>query len=258
MSIYGMSTAAWGAGLMIFAAQVVAESSLEGHVRWLQRAELSTLVSGVVKQVAVVPGDRVSKGDLLVQLEQGALRAEVGQAEAELAFQRAALEEAERELERTRELYDRTLLSDHDLELAKITSARAKAAYRRANAQLADAGERLRYSAVRAPFDGVVLSRNIEPGQTVVTRLQSVPLVAIGGTGKLLARAEVSADRLAGIAAADEIRVQVGERQYRGEIYNVGVEPLIPGGDRYSVDVLFLPASERTPRIGQPVVMDFP
>ncbi|SCZ62870.1 efflux RND transporter periplasmic adaptor subunit [Thiohalomonas denitrificans] len=246
-----------GVALMMAAAQAMAES-FEGQLRWLQRVELSTLVSGVVEQVAVAPGDRVAKGDLLVQLDQGALRAGFNQAEAELAFQQAALEEAERELERTQELYDRTLLSDHDLELARINAVRSKAAYQRAQAQLADARERLRYSAVRAPFDGVVLRRNVEPGQIVVTRLQSVPLVTMAGTGELLARMEAGAEQLAGIEAAEEIRVRVGDRQYRGEIYHIGVEPVAAGGDRYPVDVVFSPDSERTLRIGQPVVVDFP
>ncbi|WP_303900960.1 efflux RND transporter periplasmic adaptor subunit [Thiohalomonas denitrificans] len=246
-----------GAGLVMAAAQAAAES-FEGQVRWLQRVELSTLVSGVVEQVAVAPGDRVTKGDLLVQLDQGALRAGVQQAEAERAFQLAALQEARRELERTEELYDRTLLSDHDLELARINSSRTTAAYQRAQAQLVDARERLRYSAVRAPFDGVVLNRNAEPGQTVVTRLQSVPLVTMAGTGELLARMEARAEQLAGIETAEEIRVRVGDRQYRGELYHIGVEPVAAGSDRYPVDVVFSPDSERPLRVGQPVDMDFP
>ncbi len=249
--------AALAVGLMVVAVNASAES-FEGQVRWLQRAELSTLVSGVVKRVAVAPGDRVAKGDLLVQLDQGALRAEVDQAEAGLAFQRAALAEAERELERTRELYDRTLLSDHDLELAKITFARIRAAYQRAQAELTNARERLRYSAVRAPFKGVVLSRNVEPGQTVVTRLQSVPLVTIAGTEKLLARFEVAADRLNRLEAAEQIEVNIGGTQYRGELYHIGLEPVGAGGNRYAVDVAFSPEPGRTFRVGEPVTVHFP
>lgn len=232
-------------------------AEFEGRLQWLQRVELGTLVSGIVESVRVVPGDRVKKGDLLVSLEQPVLKAAVEEAEAELALREATLAEAERELERTQELYDRTLLSNHDLELGKIAFAEAQAAYGKAKAQLAASRERLRHSAVRAPFDGVVLNRSVEPGQTVITRLQSVPLVVVGGTDRLLVRLSVPGSELKGLRRGASVGVRVDGRRFEGEIYHVGYEPL-PGGNAYPVDVVFAPEREMSPRVGQMATVELP
>ncbi|MGM0594784.1 MAG: biotin/lipoyl-binding protein, partial [Pseudomonadota bacterium] len=89
-----------------------AMAAWNGVTDWAQRTELSTATSGVVQSVSVRPGERVAKGERLMSLEQSALRSEVSRTRAAVKHTQLLHEEAARELERTEELYARTLLAD--------------------------------------------------------------------------------------------------------------------------------------------------
>lgn len=208
----------------------------EGRLEWSRQVPLGTLASGVVEQVTVQAGDRVRRGQLLARLDQRALVADARRAEAQVAYLRSAFDESARELERTRELYERTLLADHDLQLAQIAHAKAEAGLRAAEAELAQAQLLLDYSAVRAPFDGVVLSREAEPGQVVVTRLASVTLLTVAATGEMVARIEVPAAKRSAVKAGQKATVRVDGQSFAGR-----VRPAVPaaGESPAVVDVGF-------------------
>ena len=174
--MYGLRRAVNALLLLLCAAPVWAAGT-PGTLEWARRVELSTPVSGVVATVNVEPGDQVDKGEALVALDQRGFHAEVLRARADKRRLAQALAEAKRQRNRAQELYDRTLLSQHDLDLAKIAYTTARAKYEAADAALIQAMLDLEYSTVRAPFAGVVLARPAQVGQTVVSRLRSVPLV---------------------------------------------------------------------------------
>ena len=84
----------------------------DGVLDFNRKAKLSTPVSGVVAKVNVQPGDRVIQGDVLLQLDNGVIKANVEKAKADVQHYERLYKEAERELQRNQELYDRTVLSD--------------------------------------------------------------------------------------------------------------------------------------------------
>src|SRR5512143_3001065 len=126
---WATSTVLW----LLFSGSISAQE-LTGVVQWAQRVELGTPQSGVIVSVSVKAGDRVKKNDLLVKLEPRALLARIKKAESEQLKHKKARDEAQRELDRSKELYDRTLLSNHDLEVAKIAYADANSRYQAASA----------------------------------------------------------------------------------------------------------------------------
>lgn len=231
-----------------------------GTLEWTRRVELSTPVSGVVSSVNVAPGDRVAKGDALVTLDQRGFRAEVRRADAERTRTAQTLAEAKRELDRAQELYDRTLLSQHDLDLAKIGHTAAQAKYEAAEASLTQAKLDLEYSTVRAPFAGVVLSRPAQVGQTVVSRLRSVPLVVLAATGQVLARTAVEEGTVKQLSVGEKATVRLGEQQFEGHIVRLGLEPVQPRSEppRYAVDVVFKHPHVEQLRAGQKVTVILP
>ena len=97
----------------------------QATLQWGQRAELGTLVSGVVAEVPVRAGQSVNKGALLVTLDDRGFRARVQGAQAAVTRTGVRFEEAKREQERAIELYDRTVLSEHERQLAEIALAEA-------------------------------------------------------------------------------------------------------------------------------------
>lgn len=231
----------------VLAAVPVVAAEVAATVEWARRVALSTPVSGVVEAVPVQTGDAVEQGDVLVRLDPRPLEAAVRRARARVDRTRPARDEAKRELERSQQLYERTLLSKHDLQLAEIEYAAADAEHREAQAALDQARLDLEYSVVRAPFAGYVLERSAEVGQTVVTRLEARPLVTLAERGRLMARAEVAESAAAGLERDDEVAVMVDGRRYPGRVRSVGMEP-VAGSEppRYPVEVVF-PYEAATP-----------
>ncbi len=238
----------------------VEAAEVEATLRWAQRVELSTPVSGRIERVLVDVGSAVGKGDALLELDARPFEAVVDKAEADVAEARDALAEAEREVERAQELFERTVLSVHELKLVQIARTRARSELERARATLAQAELDLEYSVVRAPFNAIVVQRRADPGQTVVTRLQSTPLLVVAERGRILARAAVPGDQLGALRRGQELTVWVAGKRYAGRVARLGMEPVSSegAGARYPVDVEFAVRAEEGLRAGQPATLELP
>lgn len=234
---------------------VVQAAEVDAVVEWSRRVELTTQVSGTIREVLVRPGDSVEQGHVLLRLDPRQFDARVAQAKARATATKQASEEAQREWERAQELYDRTVLSDHELEVARIASVTARSELQVARAALTQAELDAEYSAVRAPFDGVVLEVNAELGQTVVTRLEPRTLLAMAATGRYVARAQLELDQLSRLAPGQEVSVKVGDKRHSGTIAFIGLEP---AGALYPLDVLFEVEPGSVYRRGQPAIISLP
>lgn len=144
------------------------------------RVSLTTPVSGVVKEVYVQVGQKVKKGDKLLALDDTILRARVMEAEAGFLRVKHEAEDADRDLKRAQELYDRGVSSTTEFDNAKLRHARATANAREAEARLIMARKNLEDSVLKAPFDGVVKAREAEPGMYVPAQLDPPTLIVLG------------------------------------------------------------------------------
>lgn len=237
----GIRTRFWGNGpllcLLLLATTPVLAQEWDARLHWVQRVVLGTPVSGVIDSVSITPGKPVRQGQILLRLDTRPLEARIEGLEAELIGKRHDRDEARRELDRTQELYDRTLLADHDLDLTKIALATAEAALKTTEAQLTQAKWELEYSRIRAPFDAWVLHRNAEPGQTVISNLRAGPLIVVARAGTMRARVMADAGQVSAFAEGQRARVRVMGRDYAGQVQQVGLEPDAEG--RYPVDIQF-------------------
>lgn len=143
------------------------------------KVELTTRVSGVVVEVLVKPGQRVKKGAVLLRLDRTVLQARLDEAMAEQARAQADETDARRELERSQELYDRTVSSTSELEAATLRHVRAQAALSGANARRVIAQKNLQDAELKAPFGGVVSAIPGRPGTVVAADCQPKPLVIL-------------------------------------------------------------------------------
>jgi RND family efflux transporter MFP subunit len=226
-------------GLFAAAASVPATAAdVDALVQWSRRTELATPVSGVVASVPVNAGERVTKGQLLLALDDAPFRAAVQEAEALLAQRKIERTEVARDAKQAQELYERTVLSTVELENAKMKLARAEAGDKEANAALDRARYRLRVSALRAPFDAVVLSRHAEPGQSVAAEFAPPVLLVIAATGEYLAQARVSAGRIAGLTLGQTLSVMVDGKTYPARLKALAHEPA-GGKEAYVLEALF-------------------
>jgi len=226
---------------------------LAGSLNWSQRLAMGALVSGVVNKVAVRPGQRVRKGDLLLSLDDRGFRAEVASAKASLKLSEILLEEAVREDERADELYERTILSEHERVLATIALHKAQATEAKAKAAYVQASLSLERSQLRAPFDGVVLSLNAIPGQTIVSNLQSETLLTLADNKKMYFVASASGKTTQEVMQAESIYVEFAGQRVKGADVQIALEPT-EGSQApafYALQVKFVAPDKMLMRLGE-------
>jgi RND family efflux transporter MFP subunit len=220
---------------------------------WTQRVVLSTPVSGVVTSVPAVAGERVSEGQVLVQLDKRPFESALRKAGAQAHKFRLNRDEAERELQRTRELYERTVISVHDLQVGEIAFASAEADYASARAQLEEAQLHLEYATVQAPFAGLVLEVSVAPGETVVNTQQATPMVTLARDRPMTARVLLPAEAAGALSPGQPATVKVDGQAYPGKAVQIGAEPDASG--RYELSVSFDPGNAAL-RAGLPAHVD--
>ncbi len=166
---------------------LVLSVSATGTIEAKNTVDVGTEVSGTVTAVMVDFNDRVSKGQLLLRLNTDQLEASVTQsrgslqsAEAGLIRARATLLEVQNRVERVRQLAAQEVVTREEFEAAEAAFSRAEAEVASAQAQVAVARATLESNSlmlqkavIRSPIDGFVLSRQVEPGQTIAATFQA-------------------------------------------------------------------------------------
>lgn len=242
-------------GILLLSLPTFAQE-VDATLQWVRTVPLSTAVSGVVDRVNVNKGERVRDGQVLMNLVSDTFQAEVLAQKAMLKKSENNNNEAQRELQRTQELYDRTLLSDHDLQLAKIQDDAATAELQTARAMLVKTEQDYYYSVVRAPFDAWIVQRNVQPGQVVIVNLQASPLLVLAEAGRMLARSVVKGGTVSGIRPGQKASVTVAGKNYTGKISFVAMQPVKPDADEYAVEVVFS-TGKSVLRVGQSARVKF-
>jgi RND family efflux transporter MFP subunit len=200
-------------------------AELAAVLQWEQRLELSTPVSGVVKIVNVSEGERVKKGQILLQLDDAILSSRVDEAGAAITRLKEDAAEAKRDMARVQELFDRGVNSSTELDQARLRLttfsgklAEAQARHKRETRQREDA-------TLKAPFDAIIVSRLAQPGQVVAAELKPQPLLIVAKAGEMLARAALPESQLDGVKVGQATTVTVGKQTFRGSIRSISLEP---------------------------------
>lgn len=234
--------------LVCLSSALVSAAEYAAVLEWSQYTTLSTPVSGVIKKIYVHAGDKVRKNQPLVQLDPRLFMAEIRRAQAQASRFRLVQDEARRELERTRELYERTVISEHDLQLAEIAHKIAEADLISAEARLTEAKFNMEYSEIRAPFDGRILNLAIQPGQAIINTHLATPMLSMASDSTMLARAETTFEDLARLRPDSEVEIWIGDKRYQGRIIELTSRSPIRCSDQPSSPgflVSFQPDRER-------------
>lgn len=164
-----------------------------GKLQPLTEVRVGTQVSGRVVRVHADFNDTVKKGDLLAEIDPSLFGAQVSQVRGQLSAARAQLERAqaaesaaELAYERTKQLAAAAIASAAELEAAEnaLSMARADVGAAQAQsggleAQLASASTTLAYTKIYSPIDGIVIKRDVDPGQTVAASFSAPVLFVI-------------------------------------------------------------------------------
>jgi HlyD family secretion protein len=190
---------------------------------------VGTQVSGTVKRLHADFNDQVKAGQLLLELDPTTLQAAVAQTRGELASAEADLRLARSDESRLRELFDQEYVSRQEMDKAVQTREGAEARVQAARGKLERDVANLSYTRIRSPVSGVVVSRQVDIGQTVAASFQTPTLFQIAQD---LARMQIDTS----VAEADIGRITVGQvarftvdafpgRRFEGKVRQVRLNP---------------------------------
>jgi HlyD family secretion protein len=178
--------------------------------------------AGRVAAIYVEAGDHVKRGQVLARLNVSILEPQVANLEAVLEQARAEAELADAEYRRAQAVGASGALSAEETQRRKSAAATAAARVKVCAAQLAEARARLARAAVRAPADGIILTRNVEVGQTATPGGEA--LFRLSERGEVELRGQVSEQDLPLLKVGQSVNVQLTgtTRIYEGHVRLLG------------------------------------
>lgn len=206
---------------------VLVELSMPGSVQALSQATVRAKVPAEVRAVHVRDGDRVRPGQVLVEFDTAALKAQLAERAAALASARANLAQAQRTRQVNAQLVEKNFISQNAFDNADAALRAQVAAVDVAQAQLAQTQLTLDDAVVRAPIGGHVSRRHVQPGEKAGV---DAPLVSIVDLSRLEVQTQAAVSDVARIALGAPAQVVVegtGERHFDGQVerINPGAEP---------------------------------
>jgi HlyD family secretion protein len=224
---------------------VVETVQATGTLQAVTTVQVGTQVSGTIKTLKADFNSEVRRGQVVAELDPSLFQTQVDQAQAtvvrlqsEVAKAKVDLADAELKLKRAVELKARQLIPETDYETAQTTANSAQAAVRSAEAQVVQAIASLKqnqvnldHTIITAPIDGIVISRDVDVGQTVAASMQAPVLFTIA---KDLTQMQVSAS----IDESDIGRIATGQtvtfrvdayptETFTGTVAQVRLQPVI-------------------------------
>jgi HlyD family secretion protein len=203
--------------------------SANGTINPVTLVSVGTQVSGTVKKLYVDFNSKVQKGQILLELDDALLAAQLRQSEANVQNAQATLDLATANEKRTRDLFALEYVAQQDLDTAVQQKKSAAAQLLSARAQLAKDRANLAYSVIRSPVSGVVVDREVDVGQTVAASLQTPTLFKIAqDLSKMQIDTNFAEADIGGIRVGQAVRFTVDafeNRSFRGEVKQIRLNP---------------------------------
>lgn len=241
--------------------QALALINATGYVTAARKASVASKASGRLEWLGVTEGSRVRAGEVIARLENADVTAQVRQAEANVRVaegqrEQAAAEwrDASRALARARELFARRFIAESGLDAAvaredkaRAALASAEGALAAARAALANARVLLTYTEIRAPFDGVVLTKHANVGDVITPFTSALEtkgaVVTLADMSTLEVEADVSESSLHAVKVGQPCEIQldaIPDVRFPGRVARI-----VPTVDRTKATVLVKVAFDR-------------
>lgn len=236
-----------------------------GKIEAKTRVQVSADIMGRIVRLLVKEGDRVRRGELMLQLDDTQYRSAFAQARASVTAAEARLREAtttlrinEASFQRQRSLYDQKLLSQAEWEQAqsanesaKVAAATAAEDATRARAALDAAKDNLSKTSFKAPFDGVVSALNVEQGENVIMGTMNnvgTQILTVSDLSRMLVRADVDETDIVDLRLGQKVKISVDavpDTTFSGTVTEIGntakrsITSTVEGQTDFEVKVVF-------------------
>jgi HlyD family secretion protein len=227
---------------------ITATVSATGTLNPVNTVQVGSQVSGVIAELHADFNQQVEKGQLIARIDSAVFQAKVAEAQANLksAFAEAKkaqvdVLDAKRELDRQRNLFEKKLVAENVRDAAQVSYDSAKvehevrlAAVAQAEAVLQREEVSLDYSSILAPISGVVISRDVEVGQTVAASLQAPTLFTLADDlTHMQVEAQVDETFIGQVGEGQKVSFSVFAypgRRFEGRVAQVRLQPVIDAG----------------------------
>ncbi|MBN2571090.1 MAG: efflux RND transporter periplasmic adaptor subunit [Ignavibacteriales bacterium] len=212
-----------------------------GKIKPVNQVVLRPEVSGEIVSLPIKEGDRVRKGQLLLQIKSDIYRAQVNKAAANLEYskanlkiRKAELDKIQKEYDRVKELFEKGLASNSEFETAQANFLSAEGMYEaqqsavmQSEESLREAREELAKTTIRSPMDGVITSLQVEPNERVLGSNFSVgtELMTVANLDEMEATIEVDENDVVLISIGDTAKIKIdafGELEFLGKVTEIG------------------------------------
>ncbi|RAI43863.1 efflux RND transporter periplasmic adaptor subunit [Rhodoplanes roseus] len=214
--------------------------SVPGTVVSDDRIDLSSRVVGFIKRLDVREGQRVAKGDLLVEIDPADTDEAIRQAKAGVTAARTDLEDAEHDVTKYTGLAEKGAASGEVLRKAVVRRDSARSTLARSEAALAAAEAQRAYASIPSPVDGVVVIRHKQQGDLATA---GTPLLTIESRQRLLFKVYVAEGQLSRLKLSMPASVRIDALP--GQVIEGTIQRIVPSGDpvtrRFEVSVAVPP-----------------
>lgn len=245
--VASLRQAAGGRGVKVYMEEasrrprLVATVSASGEVRPREEVNISSQVPGQITELNVEEGDRVARGEILVQLDPERYRSEVLRLEAQVRMasvevekEQVALKTDEANLRRFEELYRQQIISDERLDQARLAVDSGRISLRaqqervkQVEADLARSRDDLSKTTLRAPMDGLVTRVNAKVGEQVIIGTMNNPgtvILTLSDMDEVLAEVRVDETDVTSVKPGQPTEIRVDAVQ--GDVYEGAVESI--------------------------------
>jgi HlyD family secretion protein len=216
-----------------------------GTLQPVTTVEIGSQISGTVESLGADFNSLVHKGDIVLRLDPSIYQAQLaeaqanlGQAQADELRLKAVLEDAQTKLNRAESLGKQQLITQSDLDAARVAVDQAgpdvKAAHSvvvQAQARLDQAALDLQHTIIRSPVDGVVVERDVDRGQTVAATIASPVLFRIAtDLKKMQVQVQVDESDVAAVTPGNKATFEVGsypDVTFDGVVSQVRLQPIV-------------------------------
>lgn len=175
-----------------------------GTVESATRVDVGTQVTGIIDKLYADYNTVVKRGDLIAEIEKTLLESDLRSAEANVKSAQLTYDYNRINYIRDKALHDKQLISDYEFQTSKKEYEVSKATYDKAVADRVRAAKNLNYAEIYSPIDGIIISREVEVGQTVVSSMNVANLYTIANLDSMQV--------IGNVDEADIGQVKIGQR----------------------------------------------
>jgi HlyD family secretion protein len=220
-----------------------------GALQPVQKVLVGSQVSGNIEEIFADFNSMVRRGDVIAQIDPSTFEAEVSSAQAELESAEAGLELAQMQYQRVQELRERQFVAPSEVDQANATLRQAEAQVRVRRHALERAERELDRTTIKSPTDGMVISREVDVGQTVAASLNAPVLFEIAADlSNMWIHANVTEADVGTVTEGQRVNFRVDAhrgRNFEGEVIQVRNAPIMEDNVVHYETIIAVDNSER-------------